>query len=62
MKKTNLLNIDEEPTDEALALLMHDVAVDVKERALKTKNELAEKILFEIEKAKARMNNVNAAL
>ena len=59
MKNTNLLNIDEEPTEEALAMLMHEVINDVKERAIKTKNELTEKILFEIEKAESRIEKRN---
>jgi hypothetical protein len=58
MKNTNLLNIDEEPTDEALIMLMHEVGNDAKERAIKTKIELNERILFEIEKAKSRIRNI----
>ncbi len=52
--KNILLDNDREPTDEELAALMHEVTIDVKEKAAKAKIAFSEKIRLQVMEAKER--------
>jgi hypothetical protein len=55
--RKGILNSDNEPTDEELSELMHEVTQDVKRKALITKEKLAQTIALEIEKAEEKFNS-----
>ncbi len=52
--KNILLDNNREPTDEELAALMHEVTIDVKDKAAKAKIALSEKIKLQVIEAKER--------
>jgi hypothetical protein len=52
--KNLLLDNDREPTDEELSKLMHEVTIEVKEKAAKAKIEFAKKINLQVAEAKER--------
>lgn len=59
MGRKYILMSDEEPTDEELAALMREVAIEAREKALVSKKQLRERIAQEIKEAQARYEAKN---
>lgn len=57
MAKAVLMTTNE-PSDNELSVLMHDVAVEAKKKASVVKKQLSESIAIEIQKARLKLNAI----
>lgn len=58
MQKAILTTTTHEPSDNELRVLMHDVAIDAKKKALLVKRQLHESIAIEIQKARLKLHTI----
>jgi hypothetical protein len=59
MEKTNLMGCGE-PSDKELGVLMHEVAIEAKQKAALFKKQLRQTVETEISKARLKLNSIKA--